>query len=105
MEGNEFYGEIPRELGFLPSLQIAMNLSYNNLTGSIPSKHGKLTLLEVLLLDNNHLSGEISRTYESLLSLEEFYFSYNNLTGPLPTIPLFKNMTSCSFIGNPIYKG
>ncbi|WRX19868.1 hypothetical protein QQP08_012355 [Theobroma cacao] len=56
MGGNVFSGEIPTELGFLSSLQIAMNLSFNNLTGSIPSELGKLALLEVLL-NNNHLSG------------------------------------------------
>ncbi|XVF65047.1 hypothetical protein PTKIN_Ptkin09bG0214900 [Pterospermum kingtungense] len=96
---------MPGELGYLSSLQVALNLSYNNLSGTIPLELGKLSLLEVLLLNNNHLNGEIPTTFESLLSLVEFNFSYNNLTGPLPAMKLFKNMTSCSFTGNPFYKG
>ncbi|RVW13597.1 putative leucine-rich repeat receptor-like protein kinase [Vitis vinifera] len=100
MGGNLFSGEIPPELGALSSLQIAMNLSYNNLLGRIPPELGNLILLEFLLLNNNHLSGEIPSTFGNLSSLMGCNFSYNDLTGPLPSIPLFQNMVSSSFIGN-----
>ncbi|KAK3021141.1 hypothetical protein RJ639_045914 [Escallonia herrerae] len=100
MGGNLFFGEIPSELGALTGLQIAMNLSNNNLSGSIPPQIGNLILLEYLLLDNNHLSGEIPSTFGNLSSLLGCNFSYNDLTGPLPSVPLFQNMSTNSFIRN-----
>ncbi|KAK0608064.1 hypothetical protein LWI29_025007 [Acer saccharum] len=77
-----------------------MNLSYNNLSGSIPLELGNLNILEFLQLNNNHLSGEIPSTFENLSSLLGCNFSYNDLSGPLPPIPLFQNMAISSFIGN-----
>ncbi|CAI9771196.1 unnamed protein product [Fraxinus pennsylvanica] len=100
MGGNLLSGEIPKELGDFAGLQIAMNLSCNNLTGRIPPELGNLILLEYLLLNNNHLSGEIPRTFVNLSSLLGCDFSFNDLTGPLPSVQLFQNMSISSFIGN-----
>ncbi|KAL0366790.1 UNVERIFIED_CONTAM: putative leucine-rich repeat receptor-like protein kinase [Sesamum radiatum] len=100
MGGNLLSGEIPKEIGNLASLQIAMNLSCNNLSGSIPPQLGNLILLEYLYLDNNHLSGEIPSTFANLSSLLGCNFSYNDLTGPLPSVQLFQNMSISSFMGN-----
>jgi hypothetical protein len=98
--GNSFSGEIPFELGSLSSLQIALNLSNNNLTGTIPSELGNLNLLVYLLLNNNQLSGGIPSTFGNLKSLLGCNFSYNNLTGSIPQVSLFLNMSISSYIGN-----
>lgn len=44
--------------------------------------------------------GEIPSTFSNLSSLLECNLSYNDLTGPLPSIPLFQNMLTSSFVGN-----
>jgi hypothetical protein len=100
MSENSFCGYIPQELGSLSSLQIALNLSYNKLSGQIPSQLGNLIMLESLQLNNNHLSGEIPNSFNSLSSLLSFNFSYNDLIGPLPSLSLFQNSTFSSFSGN-----
>lgn len=97
MGGNLFNGSIPRELGSLTGLQIALNLSYNKLTGEIPPELSNLVMLEFLLLNNNNLSGEIPSSFANLSSLLGYNFSYNSLTGP---IPLLRNISMSSFIGN-----
>ncbi|CAN7060028.1 unnamed protein product [Brassica rapa subsp. trilocularis] len=96
MGRNLFYGSIPRELGSLTDLQIALNLSFNKLTGEIPSQLSNVVMLEFLLLNSNDLSGEIPISFANLSSLFGYNFSYN-LTGP---IPLLHNMSISSFFGN-----
>ncbi|CAA0818248.1 Probable leucine-rich repeat receptor-like protein kinase [Striga hermonthica] len=100
MGGNLLSGGIPSELGNLTSLQIVMNLSYNNLSGSIPPELGNLVLLEYLFLNNNELSGEIPRTFGNLSSLLGCNLSSNRLTGPLSSAQLFQSMSRSSFTGN-----
>ncbi|KAL9238181.1 hypothetical protein vseg_012644 [Gypsophila vaccaria] len=76
MQGNFFQGHIPKELSntSLRSLQI-LDLSRNNLSGSIPE-----SLLGLPL---------------TLLNL-----SYNNLQGEVPTSGVFSNATGFSVFGN-----
>ncbi|GAB2225698.1 hypothetical protein Droror1_Dr00006502 [Drosera rotundifolia] len=63
-------------------------LSYNELTGHIPTETiGQLSLLRVLYLDNNNLSGSSPSFTEQLLLLEEFYLSSNQISGGIPSFP------------------
>ena len=55
---NELTGSIPPEIGYLTNLTY-LNLRNNDLTGSIPSEIGNLTNLTYLYLNNNELTGEI----------------------------------------------
>ncbi|KAI8566640.1 hypothetical protein RHMOL_Rhmol02G0057100 [Rhododendron molle] len=57
-------------------------------------------MLEILLLNNNDLSGEIPSTFSKLSSLLACNFSYSDLSGPLLSVKLFQNMAASSFIGN-----
>ncbi|GFP98843.1 leucine-rich repeat receptor-like serine/threonine-protein kinase at1g17230 [Phtheirospermum japonicum] len=100
MGGNYFSGLIPFELGQLGTLQIALNISHNNLTGLIPSSLGNLQMLESLYLNDNRLSGEIPNSIGGLRSLMECNFSNNNLVGPVPNTPTFQKMDSSNFVGN-----
>ncbi|MFS7966154.1 putative non-specific serine/threonine protein kinase [Helianthus anomalus] len=100
MGGNFISSKIPPELGLLTSLQIALNLSHNNLTGSIPLQLGNLILLENLYLNNNKLTGLIPSPFANLSSLITCNFLYNNLTGPIPSVLLLQNMALTSFTGN-----
>jgi hypothetical protein len=42
---NELSGSIPAKLGRLAQLQISLNLSYNRLSGTIPAALGQLSQL------------------------------------------------------------
>ena len=59
----------PRHWGALRRLQ-RLDLSHNQLTGTIPSQLGSLPSLEVLLLDRNRLTGPIPSELGNLTSLE-----------------------------------
>ena len=62
----------------------SLNLSYNELTGSIPPEIGNLTNLTHLQLNNNELSGEIPPAIGNLTNLTYLYLGGNQLTGEIP---------------------
>ncbi|XP_021295438.1 putative receptor-like protein kinase At3g47110 isoform X1 [Herrania umbratica] len=105
---NKFSGHIPDQLfGAFKSL-ILVNISYNLLTGPLPSDFGNLKYLVGLFVYENKLSGEIPKTLGecsgltsldmarnffqgsiplslgSLKSLETLNLSCNNLSGTIP---------------------
>ena len=61
-----------------------LDLSYNQLTGSILSEIGNLTNLEILYLSDNQLTGSIPSEIGNLDSLTYLYLSDNQLTGEIP---------------------
>ena len=80
---NQLSGEIPKELGSLPNLQV-LNLSDNQLSGEIPEELGSLSNLRVLNLSDNQLSVEIPEELGSLSNLRVLYLSGNQLSGDIP---------------------
>ncbi|XP_059435491.1 receptor-like protein EIX2 [Corylus avellana] len=60
-----------------------MNLSMNHLSGRIPTKIGKLRMLESLDLSMNELSGPIPESLSSLNFLSRLNLSFNNLSGKI----------------------
>ncbi|KAG2279554.1 hypothetical protein Bca52824_050774 [Brassica carinata] len=87
VEGNGIAGGIPEEFGNLTSLT-SLDLEDNELSGFIPSTLGNLKKLQfltlsrnklngtILLLDSNHLSGQIP---QSLFQIPKYNFTGNNL--------------------------
>jgi hypothetical protein len=63
---------------------VSVNLSANQLTGSIPSLAGLGSLSDFLVIDNQ-LTGSIP-SLEGLSSLQSVDFSGNALTGPIPEL-------------------
>ncbi|PKI79606.1 hypothetical protein CRG98_000081 [Punica granatum] len=80
---NNLSGSIPLQVGYLGEIH-SLNLSYNNLTGSIPATFSNLDQIECLDLSHNSLSGEIPLQLMELNSLSTFSVSYNNLSGRTP---------------------
>ncbi|KAJ0967117.1 hypothetical protein J5N97_024034 [Dioscorea zingiberensis] len=80
---NNLYGSIPHELTNLKGLMI-LNLSGNHLTGDITNQIGSMTQLESLDLSRNELLGAIPATLSNLSFLSWMNFSYNNLSGEIP---------------------
>lgn len=62
-----------------------VQLTNNNLTGTIPASLSDLTELEWLRLYTNNLSGSIPSSLGSLEDLEILDIRYNDLTGSIPT--------------------
>ncbi len=64
---------------------IELNLSFNQLNGTIPIVVGKLTSLRVLALNGNRLSGKIPSELSKLTYLLRLDLSKNALSGTIPS--------------------
>ncbi|KAB5541403.1 hypothetical protein DKX38_014377 [Salix brachista] len=62
-----------------------LDLSFNNLSGHIPSSLAKLVNLIVLDLRSNNFKGQIPDFLGSLAQLERIFLSDNQLLGPIPS--------------------
>ena len=77
-------GSISPSLGNLSHLQ-SLDLSYNQLTGAIPSELSKLQELTYLALESNsNLSGDLPLSLFNLTNLRYMYLNQNNFTGTIP---------------------
>ncbi|KAK4485313.1 hypothetical protein RD792_007948 [Penstemon davidsonii] len=99
LSGNQLTGSIPRSIGDLQSLTYLW-LDNNKFNGSIPSSLGNMRVLQYLDLSENNLSGSIPTSLETLTYLDYFNVSFNELTGQIPDGGNFGNFTSELFIGN-----
>ncbi|THG23888.1 hypothetical protein TEA_004075 [Camellia sinensis var. sinensis] len=83
MFSNHFEGPIPIEFCTLGFLQF-LDLSENNLFGSIPSCFNQLKIKHVHL-NQNQLSGPMTRAFYNSSSLVTLDLSDNHLTGTIPS--------------------
>ncbi|MED6185033.1 hypothetical protein PIB30_053116 [Stylosanthes scabra] len=82
--GSSLTGEISTQICNLKSL-VYLELSDNNLSGTIPSCLGSLSKsLQVLFLNGNKLVGSIPQTYMTGCAIGLIDFSNNSLQGELP---------------------
>ena len=88
LSNNQLTGSIPSEIGNLTNLTL-LYLYENQLTGSIPSEIGNLTNLTYLKLSSNQLTGEIPESICDLnlnwSSSSSFNITNNQLCPPYPT--------------------
>ncbi|XP_025012918.2 receptor-like protein EIX2 [Ricinus communis] len=78
-----------------------LNLSINNLSGSIPLEIGKLGWLETFDLSRNKFSGLIPPSMAQLTFLNHLNLSYNNLSGKIPIANQFQSLNDPSiYVGN-----
>nr|XP_043628659.1 receptor kinase-like protein Xa21 [Erigeron canadensis] len=84
LSDNRLTEEIPKQLLQLSSLSGILNLSHNNLLGSLPSEVGDLKKLSNLDLSHNSLSGNIPNSLSGCTNL--FYLSLkgNLFQGMIP---------------------
>nr|CAB3465805.1 unnamed protein product [Digitaria exilis] len=80
---NNLTGTIPASLGNLTSLTL-LSLTSNKLSGAIPGALGTLQALTGLYINGNMLQGSIPPAVFNLSSLQELVVQFNNLTGTLP---------------------
>ena len=80
---NNLSGTIPPEISALTRLDFLI-LYENHLTGSIPPEIGNLTHLEILGLIDNQFDGSIPVEIGNLTNLAALYLDQNQLSGTLP---------------------
>jgi len=97
LDNNLFNGSIPQ---YLSKGLTTLNLSMNELSGTIPGTIANIHSLQQLSLAHNHLSGPIPAVLQNLTSLSKLDLSFNNLQGEVPKEGVFKNLENFSFSGN-----
>ncbi|XP_056176578.1 receptor-like protein EIX2 [Syzygium oleosum] len=85
LNDNRFSGPIPPNIGELMPYLTDLDLSRNDLNGTIPLSIGNMTSLTTLVISNNYLSGEIPRFWSNLSLLFILDMSNNSLSGPIPS--------------------
>lgn len=91
--------EIPSSSSSNLSILQVLNLSHNQIFGSIPDELGNMSKLSFLDLSENNLTGEIPVSLVGMPNLSSFDVSYNDLSGAVPS-PLATRFNSSSFVGN-----
>ncbi|XP_027364686.1 receptor-like protein EIX2 [Abrus precatorius] len=99
LSGNDISGTIPPQLFSLIGLH-SLNLSFNKLEGRIPEEIGNMKNLESLDLSTNQLWGEIPQSMSYLSFLGVLNLSFNNLTGKIPSGTQLQGFAELSYIGN-----
>ena len=101
LSDNQLTGSIPPEIGYLTNLTY-LEISENyDLTGSIPPEIGNLTNLTYLNLGGNLLTGEIPPEIGNLTNLIDLDLRWNQLTGSIPSeIGNLTNLTNLSLSNN-----
>lgn len=96
LSDNELKGTIPSELGNLTYLE-GLYLSENQLSGAIPSALGLLSSLTRLFLWGNELTGHIPPELGRLANLETLHLGDNELSGAIPVE--LTNLTNLKELG------
>ena len=77
-------GSIPTTIGVLSNLTL-LDLSYNALTGPIPTQMNSLLKLQGLYLNNNWITDSIPSCIGLLTNLTMISLSFNSITNTIPT--------------------
>lgn len=95
---NKGLSEFPKEI--LSKTNVTeLNLSGNNLTGSLPSEIGKLTKLEILNVSNNNMTG-IPAEIGQLSKLRILNYANNQITGLPNELGNLSNLEQFDLSGN-----
>ncbi|WVY91727.1 hypothetical protein V8G54_037241 [Vigna mungo] len=99
MSSNNLSGTIPPQMFSLIGLH-SLNLSNNRLEGEIPNEIGNMKNLESLDFSTNQLGGEIPQSLSRLSFLGYLNLSFNNLTGKIPSGTQLQGFSTLSYMGN-----
>jgi len=98
-----YLGEMSKlNLSFFSNL-FHLDLSYNELQGSISLEIVTLSKLAYLDLSHNNLTGKLPLSLANLTQLEIFNISFNQIVGPIPSsLWLLTNLTHLEMLNNQI---
>ncbi|GAU15764.1 hypothetical protein TSUD_235800 [Trifolium subterraneum] len=82
---NNLRGTIPLEVFTLTSLTNLLNLSKNSFSGSLPREVGMLKSIIELDVSENHLSGDIPGTIGECIGLQDLYLQGNFFNETIPS--------------------
>ncbi|XP_015162135.1 probably inactive leucine-rich repeat receptor-like protein kinase At5g48380 [Solanum tuberosum] len=99
LSDNNLYGTIPSDISVIVEHVTTLDLSSNKFSGNIPPDIANCEYLNFLMLNNNNLGGEIPSRIGSLSRLNTFSVANNNLTGPVPSFVNIQ-ITAHSFANN-----
>ncbi|KAL7479963.1 hypothetical protein ACHAW6_005681 [Cyclotella cf. meneghiniana] len=100
---NNIHGVVPREVYMAFTKMKALDISLNELGGSIRREIGALTDLQDLYLQSNQFTGAIPTTIGELVNLYNVNISDNNIGGTLPTqIGMLSKLRDASMFKNRI---
>mmetsp|Transcript_7085 Transcript_7085/g.11756 ORF Transcript_7085/g.11756 Transcript_7085/m.11756 type:complete len:595 (+) Transcript_7085:14-1798(+) len=92
LPGNNLQGELGTHFGLLEDLK-ALDLRFNDLSGSIPSEAlSRLTHLEDLSLGVNFLTGTFPTSYVPSSNLKKFSIFGNFISGKIPSLSGWSNL-------------
>lgn len=97
---NNLSGTVPESISNCKGL-LAMDLSINNLSGHIPVQLATLPAISVLDMSHNSFSGPIPMQFGNSSSLKLLNVSFNDISGSIPLEKAFRMMDSSAFMGNP----
>jgi Leucine-rich repeat (LRR) protein len=80
---NELYGSLPREMKGLRSLE-HLDLSGNKIKGSFPAEWGRMFMLRLLDLHGNQMTGSIPKEIGFLEGVHDLRLSNNQFQGTMP---------------------
>lgn len=100
LSGNNLSGTLPEEVTGLFGL-VVLNLSRNHMTGHIPESISNMHQLSSLDLSSNQPTGSIPQSLSSLSFLGYLNLSHNNLSGAIPYKGHMTTFEASSFVGNP----
>ena len=84
-----------------PGIVSKIDLSFNNLIGSIPSELGQLRTLEEIVMNSNHIYGNLPKELVNLKTLKTLKLSKNELQGTLYSeIKYLKKLKELDLSGN-----
>ncbi|XP_020424120.1 receptor-like protein kinase 5 [Prunus persica] len=96
LRDNRFSWPILHNIGQVMPNLTQLDISTNSLSGSIPLFLGNLSQLQVILISNNLLSGEIPHFWNNIPSLVSIDLSNNSLSGTIPRS--LGSLTSLQFL-------
>ncbi|KAF2321537.1 hypothetical protein GH714_000348 [Hevea brasiliensis] len=98
---NRLIGSIPPEISGMREIRIFLNLSHNHLDGPLPIELSKLENVQEIDVSSNNLTGSIFFQISSCIALRMVNFSNNSLQGNLPdSLGDLKNLESFDVSGN-----
>ncbi|WMV23716.1 hypothetical protein MTR67_017101 [Solanum verrucosum] len=85
LANNRLSGSLLLDEGNIVSNLNILSISYNQISGCIPSNICQLTQLKVLSIYFNNITGDIPRNIGCLSKIEKFYIGDNLIKGTIPT--------------------